>query len=1136
LDVSRDTGGVRRLGAGSLLAGRYRILDLVGVGGMGMVYRAEDLQLGLTMAVKVLRPELARDGFWAGRFKQELLLARQVSHTNVVRIHDIGGDGDLAFLTMDYVPGRSLGELLAEETRLAPERAVEIARQIALALEAAHRAGIVHRDIKPRNVLVDETGGKVRAALTDFGIARSLSGSGLTRPGTVVGTLGYLSPEQARGEALDGRSDLYSLGILLYEMLTGQLPFAGATELERLAQGMSGAPPSLRWPDEVTPRLRAVVQRLLAVQPARRAQSAGELVRELGLVHQPPASRAWRGLAVGAGCLLVVAGLAVVFRARVPWARHPAAAVGKPGLVAAPRNAVALLPFADETGRRDLGWVASGMPEMLATALAESPGLRVLDSPRVFQTLEDLKLPRGPLPDADARRLAGLLDADHLISGRVYAGEGRLRIDLSLLAMSPPGVAPATLHVEAGEGEAFRLVEQLAGILWRRLAVPPPASAELAPSRSPVALAEYSRGVASLRRGNALEAVPALEEAVTADPRCTVAWIQLANARQALGRAEPARDAARHAVETLGAGESRAAYEAHAVEARLLGRPDRAQEILARLLARYPDDVEARTELAEAFGEQGSLDRAIPALQEVVRQAPHHPRAWYLLGRYSIVAGDARHAVDEYLVRALVVQNELGSEQGRADVLNAFGVGYRNLGEMSRAIESYEAAAAIRQRIGDERGYAMTLRNLADLQMMQGEQAVAQARLEKALAILQRLGDQAGLADLYNDFGALAEQRGDYADALQRYQQALRARRHLGNDLALAESFGNVGFACFLLGRYDDALVYWRQGLDLARKSGDPNGEVLATQNLGQLKLARGEWDEAVKSFLAALTTSREIGRKEAIPVSLLNLGRLAQYQGRPGAALASYEEALKLVGDLGDRQGMAEIDLAAAETALELGMTDAAGDRLRTAGDILAGERNRSQQAELDRLRGELLALRGEHQAAATMLRRAVVEARESHSVAVILAAQLSAAGLAGPPRAALAEWEALRAQADELGNARLRLRAAEGVARAALAAGDPGKAAAAARAGLDLAAGYGAYAGSYRLHRLLAGALDRAGRRAEAADQRRLAGEEINRLSRDLTPDPRRFFDRLVTAQNSDEQGRVETPVASRTPPPLD
>ncbi|MFY9822365.1 MAG: tetratricopeptide repeat protein, partial [Thermoanaerobaculia bacterium] len=502
-------------------------------------------------------------------------------------------------------------------------------------------------------------------------------------------------------------------------------------------------------------------------------------------------------------------------------------------------------------------------------------------------------------------------------------------------------------------------------------------------SRAPLALAGFARGVASLARGDALAAVPALESAVAVDPHYSAAWVQLAKAREALGRGGPALEAARKGVETLSAGESRAAYEARAVEARLLGRPERAQEILGHLLSRYPDDVEVRTELAEAFGEQGSLDRAVSSLEAAVRLAPHHPRAWFLLGKYSILAGNARRAVDEYLVRALVVQNQLGSEQGRADVLNAFGVAYRDLGEMERAAENYEQAATIRKRIGDQRGYATTLRNLANIHTVRGELAVAEKQLTEALDLAQRLGDQAGIADLYNDFGVLAEQRGNTGEALERYRQALRVRRDLGNDLALAQSFGNVGFACYLLGRYDDALVYWRQGLDMARKSADPSGILMATQNLGQLELARGEWDDAIKSFLNALRSSRELGMKQATVVSLGNLGRLAQYQGRLGAALASYGEALAASRQMGDQGGLAEFTLATAEAELELGMKDAASRDLREAGELLRQGKNREQQAELERLRGELLVAEGDRAAAAAALRQAVASATASHSVA---------------------------------------------------------------------------------------------------------------------------------------------------------
>ncbi len=1143
---------LRRLAPGSLLGGRYRIDGLLGIGGMGMVYQALDERLGLGVAVKVLRPELAGDGRWLERFEQELVLARQVSHRNVVRIHDIGSDGEIVFLTMDLVAGRSLRELLLEHHRLGAAETVGIARQLALGLGAAHGAGVVHRDLKPANVLVDEsgggsggTGGPPRIAISDFGVARSLTGAGLTLPGAVIGTLGYLSPEQARGDAVDARSDLYALGLLLYEMLAGELPFSAATEAEMLAQRLTGAP-KLRWLGVQVPvRLRDLVQRLLARDPARRPQDAAEVVAALDrCLAGPPATKRW--MLAAAACLvgLVALGWAAhqharrtALTARTARSTAPPASstMSSAPLAGRSRHALALLPLADDTGRPELAWVAAGVPEMLAAALAENPGIRVLDSQQAFRTLADLKLPAGPQPAAETRRLAALLDADRLVAGRVHAAGGRLRIDLSLSAADASGGAPAAFFAEAPKGEAFRLVAALGRELRRRLALPA-AGADPAASRSPAALAGFSQGIACLARGDILGAVPPLERAVAADPMYTAAWVRLAESRQSLGREEPAREAARRAVETLGPGESRAALEVRAVEARLLGRPDRAQEILSRLLTRYPDDTRAQVALAEAYGEQGSLDRATATLARVVLLAPHHPRAWFLLGKYAVMAGNARRAADEYLVRALVVQNELGSEQGRAEVLNAFGVAYRDLGDMQRAEENYTAAAAIRRRIGDSRGYATTLRNLANLHTVRGDYALAGRQLAEALALLERLGDRAGIADLDNDLGVLAEQRGSYGAAFDHYRQAMRLRRDLGDDVALAQSFGNVGFACYLLGRYDDALVYWQQGLDLASKSGDPRGVVLATQNLGQLEIARGSWEEAAKSFLASLGASRELGLKEATAVSLGNLGRLAHYAGRPGAALASYGEALAVLRELGDRRGLAEFTLASAEVEAELGMVAEAARHREAAGALLAGEKNHEQQAELERLRGEALLAaggRGDPAAASLALRAALAEATASHAIVELLAVRLSAAGLprgSGETReaaAALAPLERLRGEVEALGNARLRLRADEAVARAALAAGDAARAERAARDGLEQAAASGGYAGAYRLHWLLAGALERGGRRAEAATERRHSAEEITRIERDLPPGPRQAFNRLV---NGAEPGGTRPVEAAR------
>lgn len=1111
-------GSVWRLSPGSRLAGRYTLLELVGIGGMGMVYRAEDEQLGLPVAIKILRPELGSDAQWLARFKQELVLARQVSHPNVVRTHDLGNDGDLVFLSMDFIAGRALSELLAESGPLPARQAADIARQLAGALEAAHDAGVIHRDLKPSNVLIDAAG---RAAISDFGVARSLIGSGLTATGSIVGTLDYLSPEQARGDEVDRRSDLYALGILLFEMLTGELPFAHGSQAEVLAQRLTGIPRDVRSSGVKVPApLAAVVRRLLQKNPSKRYQSASEVVADLDRLEVAPRRFARKPAAFALGALALAALLALGWAAQKKgWLGGRGAAttsaISPKGMptATAPQHTVALLPLADQTGRADLAWVASGLPELLAPSLAEGSALLVLNGERVARTLESLKLAPGPLPALDAQRLAELLDADRLVVGSVRSAGGRLRIDLTLVSADLPGAPARPLQAEAASAEISRLVESLGARLREQLAVPAAAATPI--SRTPAALAAYSEGVARLRRGDSRAAAQVLERAVALDAGWSAAWVQLAHAREAEGKSDAARSAAKSAVESLGPGESRGAFEAQALLSRLAGHPEKAQEILSRLVARYPGDVEARIDLAEAYGDQGSLDRAVATLSTAVESAPHHPRAWYLLAKYSILGGNARRAVDDYLVHALVIQNQLDSDEGRADVLNALGVAYRDLGEVERARETYEQAATIRRRIGDDRGYATTLRNLATLDLVRGEYASAKRRLDEALAILMRLGDETSLADLYNEFGVLAEERGDFQAALDSYQKALRARRDLGDDRLRASSYGNVGYTYYLLGRYDDAMVYFRQGLDLAEKSGDPRGVALAIQNRGLLELARGDWNQAVESFLVALRSGRELGIKEVVAASHGSLGRLAHYQGRPGPALASFAEALGVLREIEDRRGVAEFTLAEAEVELDLGREAAAGELMNKAEKPLRESPNREQSAELERLRGERYLLRGEAAAAGRELARARNDAEASHGLVELLEVRVSAARAeraSGGARAALAELLRLDAQTEALGHVRLRLRVAEELARTALASGDPRRAREAARAGLDIAAGCGGYFGAYRLHFLLALALEREGHSVEAAAERDRAAAEIARVGRDLSPERRVAFERLA------------------------
>jgi serine/threonine-protein kinase len=275
----------RRLAAGTLLAGRYRVISALGLGGMGVVYKAHDEELGTDVAVKVLRPDLGSDGRWLERFRRELVLARQVTHRNVVRIHDIGESEGLRFLTMSYVEGRSLLAVL-QDGPLPLERALGIVVQLAEALQHAPDAGVVHRDLKPANVLL--RGGET-PVLLDFGLAHLAEATRLTQEGEVMGTPNYMAPEQILGEGPDPRSDLYSAGGILYEAACGEPPFRAERLPALCRMVVENEPQGLRARGaDVPEELEALVLRLLAKDPGARGDAAGAARALAGMCAAPP--------------------------------------------------------------------------------------------------------------------------------------------------------------------------------------------------------------------------------------------------------------------------------------------------------------------------------------------------------------------------------------------------------------------------------------------------------------------------------------------------------------------------------------------------------------------------------------------------------------------------------------------------------------------------------------------------------------------------------------------------------------------------------------------------------------------------------------------------------------------------------
>jgi serine/threonine protein kinase len=866
------------LARGTTFAGRYEIIEELGKGGMGKVYRVEDTELKQEIALKLIKPEISADKKTIERFRNELKIARNIRHKNVCGMYDLGEEEGAYFITMEYIRGEDLKNLIRKMGQLSGGQALSITKQVCDGLIEAHTLGVVHRDLKPQNIMIDTKG---NARIMDFGIARSIEGKSITGAGVMIGTPDYMSPEQVDGKETDQRSDIYSLGVILYEMVTGRTPFEGDTALSIAVKHKTEIPADPRkYNDQLSEELSQIILRCLEKDKESRFQNVVELRKTLSDIEKgiqiterivpekkPLTSREitvqfnLKKLLIPASYIFIVIIAAITFWQLFLQKKAVPVEYDKP--------VVAVMYFDNNTGDENLDQHRKGISDLLITDLMQSQLIDVVRGDMLFSILKKLNLEEArSYSSDDLKKVAAEGGATHIVQGNYTKAGENFRFNYTLHDVNTDLVIGSDRVSGIGEESIFTMVDKLTtkikanfNLSKQQIANDIDRDIGQIYTDSPDALRFYTEARKLHHEGDYRGSIEIMEKAVAIDPEFAMAYRSMSASSNNLGRLSDGRKYLEKASSLANRLSDR---EQLLIEGGITG--------LTKLLELYPEDMIGNVNLGLQYYLRKEWHKAIERY-EFSRKNKHDHAAMYvnLSECYSAIGSldKAKEVLEDFIVQisdhadirqALanvhIIRSEL--DLARAEMDKAFSLDpthWQNFivrgdihvysEDFDQAEKEYSKALLTREPFAVFVG----LGRLMDLYTLQGRLGKSISLAEQAVNQAQSSGEQEFISIFQTALAWTHKIAGNPDAALKICEDALSSVRDDTYEATKFSIFVCKGLSFLEKGSLDDAQQTAEELREFI-ESGTYKKQISRYYHLmGKIEQKKGNYSQAIEYF-----------------------------------------------------------------------------------------------------------------------------------------------------------------------------------------------------------------------------------------------------------------------------------------------